>query len=210
MKSSGLVKVQKTRVDFAIYTSALSTLLLMKIIIIGTGVGGLSAYHTLKKHLSDSSLELKLIDPRGGPPSPSSISEGAFTFAPNGLRAIGNFSPRVLQQIQKASYPGSQVFFYNSGGSYLGNMPFGRKEIYGHGMSMIPRSSILQALTSGVGEKDIQWGSKVVSVREMGTQVEVEYADGRVDMADLVIGADGAQSVVRNALFKGEQEAQYQ
>ncbi|KAJ3509863.1 hypothetical protein NLJ89_g4994 [Agrocybe chaxingu] len=88
---------------------------------------------------------------------------------------------------------------------------------------MAPRASLYQALLRpgdagfnekgrrnvAEGEVNCEWGKKVINTREVGVQVVLEYADGTVDWADLVVGADGLQSVVRDAVSKGGCQAKY-
>ncbi|KAF8340820.1 hypothetical protein F5887DRAFT_978829, partial [Amanita rubescens] len=93
----------------------------------------------------------------------------------------------------------------------------GRKERYdGFSMVMVPRVVVFEALMQafqelGRGDACIEWGRKVVAVKELGVEgVEVEYADGAKEVVDLVIGADGIRSRVRDSLFQGKYPAQYE
>lgn len=177
----------------------------MKILIVGGGIGGLSAYHALKKHLSTS--DVSILESHE---SPARTLGGGLGLAPNGQRAIASIAPDVLPYIQERSFPGSQMTFRNSSGSILGIFSSGRKERYGHEMAMLPRAVVHEALLSSVAEKDIRWGVKVKGVQESGSQVAVEYADGSTEMADLVIGADGVRSAVKSSLFDGKFDAKYE
>lgn len=89
-------------------------------------------------------------------------------------------------------------------------------------MVMVGRGVVHDALmgvgvaskAGGVPPEDVEWGRKVRGVREMvtddGVEVEVEFCDGSVERADLVIGADGVRSVVRECMFEGKYPAQYE
>jgi len=97
--------------------------------------------------------------------------------------------------------------FRNSSGSILGVFSTGRKERYGYEMAMLPRGVINEALLSTEAEKDIRW---VKDVQESGSQIAVECADGLIEMADLVIGADVVRSAVDSSLFDGKFDAKYE
>jgi len=180
----------------------------MKILIVGGGIGGLSTYLALKKHLSTSDVSsITIIESHE---SPARTLGGGLGLAPNGQRAIASIAPDALPYIQERSFPGSQMTFRNSSGSMLGVFSSGRKERYGHGMVMLPRAVVHEALLSSVAENDIRWGVKVKGVQESGSEVAVEYADGSTEMADLVIGADGVRSAVKSSLFNGKFDAKYE
>ena len=104
----------------------------------------------------------------------------------------------------------------SSSGATLGVFLGGGKESHGgFGMAMVPRGVVIEALMQafrelGRGDANIEWGRKVAAVKELGAEgVEVEYADGTKEVVDLVIGADGIKSRVRDSLFEGIYPAQY-
>ncbi|KIM34711.1 hypothetical protein M413DRAFT_450097 [Hebeloma cylindrosporum] len=179
----------------------------MKILIVGGGIGGLSAYHALRKHLS--ALDISSITILESHESPVRTLGGGLGLAPNGQRAIASIAPDALDHILEHSFPGSQMTFRNSSGSLLGIFSSGRKERYGYEMVMLPRAVVHEALLSGIPEQDIRWGVKVKGVQESRNQVSVEYSDGSTEMADLVIGADGVRSAVKSSLFDGKFDAKY-
>ena len=73
-------------------------------------------------------------------------------------------------------------------------------------MVMIRLAAICEALLPGVREEDVRWRVQVsgVKLRDDGVGVIVEYADGTTESADLVIGANGMRSKVKDSLFKGQ------
>ena len=186
----------------------------MKIIIVGAGIGGLSAYLALKKHLSSlfnsGNLTIVLVEAY---PSPSqhtySLIGSGLGLAPNGQRAIASVSHdgAALAYIQSYAYTkGSHMTFRNAKGKALGSMRLGSSERYGYAMCMLPRAIVHDALLKEIDEKDVRWGCKVVGVREAdGSEsgILVEFEDGTKETADLVIGADGVRSIVQRCLFSG-------
>ena len=185
----------------------------MQIIIVGAGITGLSTYLALKKHTSDD-LSITIIESH---PSSNLLSQrfegSSIALAPNAQRAISSFSPAALAYIQSQSFAhGSAVAFRNSYGKLLGNMTFGSKERYGFETCIVPRVVLHAALLKEVNDIDVKWGIKVTGVREVdagegGTFVEL--GDGTMMKADLVIGADGSRSAVRDSLFNGKYPTEF-
>jgi 2-polyprenyl-6-methoxyphenol hydroxylase-like FAD-dependent oxidoreductase len=199
----------------------------MKVLIVGAGIGGLSTYIALYKHLLPlvPSLSVRLVEshaslsgPEASPLASASTIVGAgLGLAPNGLRAIHSLSPKASQYITDRSFCSEKFVLRSSSGKTLGVMVGGRKERYdGFSMVMVPRAVVFEALMQafqelGRGDACIEWGRKVVAVKELGVEgVEVEYADGAKEVVDLVIGADGIRSRVRDSLFQGKYPAQYE
>jgi salicylate hydroxylase len=52
----------------------------------------------------------------------------------------------------------------------------------------------------------LRFGTKVEAVDQDGALLQL--ADGEVFSADLIVGADGAKSLVRNILFEGNEDTQ--
>ncbi|KAF8636218.1 hypothetical protein AX17_003704 [Amanita inopinata Kibby_2008] len=216
----------------------------MKVLIVGAGIGGLSAYLALKKYVSPliPSLSVRIVEvhaasslvsPTTTTTSPlastSTIVGAGLGLAPNGLRAINSLSPGAARYIlDRAFVDGAgRVTFRNAGGGTLGVFVNGRGERYGgFGMVMVRRVVVFEALLKafeefgggggggdggGRGGEKVEWGRKVVGVREVseGGGVEVEYGDGLKEIVDLVIGADGVRSRVRDLLFGGRYAAEY-
>jgi 2-polyprenyl-6-methoxyphenol hydroxylase-like FAD-dependent oxidoreductase len=185
----------------------------MKVIIIGAGIGGLLTYLSLQKHLSDSlpSLTIKVYESHGSPSSTNSNIGGGLGLAPNGLRAIGSVSLKAARYIQEHGYSGTHFTLRNSTGQLLGHMPAGRPERYnGFGQTLLRRAIIHRALLEEMPEEAVTWGKKVKSVQEQDNGVQVEFEDGEVETADLVIGADGVRSVVREHILDGKFPAAYE
>ncbi|KAG6887574.1 hypothetical protein C0992_011743 [Termitomyces sp. T32_za158] len=171
----------------------------MKVIIIGAGIGGLSAYHSLKKYLADNKVTIKIYESHG-PPGATKVG-GGLGLAPNGLRAIASISHKAAVYIQTNGYPGPIFTFRNSSGRLLGHFWTGRKERYGSDQMMVCRAVLHEALLLDVPAVAIAWNSRLQSVRETDDGVKVEFTNGSSDTADLVIGADGVWSVVRESIF---------
>ncbi|KAJ7454655.1 hypothetical protein FB451DRAFT_1143984 [Mycena latifolia] len=184
----------------------------MKIIIVGGGIGGLAAYHALRKHLADASPPVSIVvfESHKSSDSTTSVIGGGLGLAPNGLRAISRISPDAADYIEERGFAGEVMTFRNSKGALLGRFRAGRKARYGLGELMLPRETVHQALVQELRPAAVAWGSKVRYVKENRDGVEVTLEDGTVETADLVIGADGVRSVVREAIFGQRYDAKYE
>lgn len=75
-----------------------------------------------------------------------------------------------------------------------------REPAGGHGRPEIDRTELRQLLVESLHTGTIVWGRKVVAARSVAAGHALEFADGSVVHADLVIGADGAWSRIRPLL----------
>lgn len=80
--------------------------------------------------------------------------------------------------------------------------------LYGEHTYTAHRADLLAAIATVVAPGAVRLGRKAVGLENRGDAVRVCFADGSSEEADVVIGADGVHSVVRNALF-GTSSATY-
>lgn len=184
----------------------------MNIIIVGGGVGGVAAYLALEKHLSDASppVTIKIYEAYPDPASTTSVIGGGLGLAPNGLRAISSFCPDAVKNIEAQGFHGSVMTLRNSQGKLLGHLTSGKKGRYGFDQMFLARAAVHEALLNELPQTAVGWGKKVKSLKETEEGVEVQFEDGSVEHADLVIGADGVRSRVREGILGGGYEAEYQ
>lgn len=183
----------------------------MKIIILGGGIAGLSAYLALQKHLSNSSqpVTIKVYESHLSPSSEAPPG-GGLGIAPNGLRALASVSKKAAEYIQSHGFTRAIMTFRNSAGVSLGEYYNGREERYGFSQVLLRRSVVHEALLEDIPQGTVEWGQKAISVREVEDGVEVEFSDRTMDKADLVIGADGVKSIARQGVFGQEYLAKYE
>jgi 2-polyprenyl-6-methoxyphenol hydroxylase-like FAD-dependent oxidoreductase len=183
----------------------------MKIIIVGGGVGGVASYLALQKYLySVSGLSIKIYESHSDPSATTSFIGGGLGLAPNGLRAISSFCPVAAERIQATGFPNHAMTFRNSKGVLLGKLAVGKGGRYGCPQMMLSRAAVHEALLAEVPEGAIEWGKRVCAVIETVEGVEVGFEDGAVEKADLVIGADGVRSMVREAVVGCNYPARYE
>jgi salicylate hydroxylase len=85
-------------------------------------------------------------------------------------------------------------------GALLGRVPLGDDAVarWGAPFYHFHRADLHNALRSGLGDDHITLGSRCVALEEDGSGVTIRLANGRTASGDLVIGADGIHSVVRD------------
>jgi 2-polyprenyl-6-methoxyphenol hydroxylase-like FAD-dependent oxidoreductase len=101
----------------------------MKVLIIGAGIGGLTTYLALQKHLANSvtPFTVKIYESYGSPTSTTSSIGGGLGLAPNGLRSFSTVSPRAIEYMQERGFPGPIMTFRNSSGRMIGQFWGGAK-----------------------------------------------------------------------------------
>ncbi|KAF3911976.1 hypothetical protein AA313_de0205055 [Arthrobotrys entomopaga] len=178
----------------------------MKIVIVGTGISGLTAYHFLHRFLTPLIPDVEIVAYESYS-TPSIGIGGTLGLAPNGLYTIKLISEEAHAKILASGFPCAKFEMRNSKGKVLGLMPAGSPERYPGtgGEVMHSRAAIYEEILKvleGQGAK-IHYGKMVTAVTPKEDGVEVAFADGEVVMADLVVGADGIKSTVRKAAFPG-------
>lgn len=72
------------------------------------------------------------------------------------------------------------------------------KALYGVPYLTIHRSDFHESMVAKIRTENIHMGKKLVSAYDDGNKVHLQFEDGSKHQADLVIGADGLASVVKN------------
>ncbi|GAA1956222.1 FAD-dependent monooxygenase [Nocardioides panacihumi] len=75
------------------------------------------------------------------------------------------------------------------------------KEAYGETTNFIHRGDFIEALVGTLPAGMVRLGHKLESIVDDGARATLTFTNGESVTADLVIGADGINSVVRNELF---------
>ncbi len=75
----------------------------------------------------------------------------------------------------------------------------------GNGMRPeVERGALRDLILSSLPDGMVRWGARVTNVAQVGAGYEVTFADGSIVTTDMLIGADGAWSKVRNLLSDAE------
>ncbi|KXX81435.1 Salicylate hydroxylase [Madurella mycetomatis] len=200
----------------------------MKIIIVGAGISGLATYLYLRKNLPDPpspepphSIHIyESHRPRAsGAPVPSdtdafealststAIVGGGLGVSPNGMRVLRDLDPEIHKAVTEQGFPCEHFIFMGQNGWTLGVQktsdrggyegPQGQAEV----CVSSTRHGLWACLMAAVPKGVVQY-RKVsrVETKEGGVKVLV-FEDGGEEECDLLIGADGVKSTVREALF---------
>ncbi|KAG0076343.1 hypothetical protein BGZ90_008815 [Linnemannia elongata] len=144
--------------------------------------------------------------------TPFTILERASSIKPLGaVMALGvNVFP-ILQQLdlfedlQKISKPILTTNMYREDMKKLGAFEVKEStEINGFDTVVFPRPEFYDILLSRIPSDKIFFGKKVSDIKEVtrDNKVEVTCADGSKYLGDILVGADGAYSSVRQCLYK--------
>jgi salicylate hydroxylase/6-hydroxynicotinate 3-monooxygenase len=162
--------------------------------IAGAGMGGLAAAAALRKQgLSVTVYEQARQFTRLG----AGIQIGCNAM--HVLRGLG------LEAVLRAEtfYPRSWNNRHWKTGEVLFDMVFGAsaEAKYGAPYLLAHRGDLHEALASIVPPECLRLDHRLVGVDHMGSGVRLSFANGHTAEADLLIGADGVNSIVRSTLF---------
>ncbi|MFJ1791011.1 FAD-dependent oxidoreductase [Kitasatospora griseola] len=125
---------------------------------------------------------------------------GAFmNIAPNGLDAADCLG--LADLVRKVGFDTPGMAFYRHDGRRLsGDIPFDL--VRGTGNTTVERSDLYIALRTEAERRGIpiEYGRRIVDARRDGGTVRAEFADGSRAEGDLLIGADGLHSRVREII----------
>jgi salicylate hydroxylase len=159
----------------------------MRVAIIGGGIGGLTTAIALR----DAGIDAVVYE------QAQQLGEvgAGIGVAPNGLRMYERLGLREKIEDVAARYGDGSVY-YRADGTLIGEMT--TADSSGNYFTLgLHRADFVRVLASALPADVIRTGHRLVRVEEEGDEVALEFANGTVETADLVIGADGIHSVVR-------------
>ncbi|RON51621.1 FAD-dependent monooxygenase [Pseudomonas frederiksbergensis] len=163
-----------------------------KAIVAGAGIGGLTTAIALQRagwqvEVFEAAQTLRT----GG----SGLSVMANAMA--ALHAINAHGP-----VEQAGQVIKQFFFKTQNGEPITSMPIHAiGEQLGHPSVNIQRPLLLRALAQQLAPDSLTTGLRCVGYTHHGEGVQVSFEDGSTRQADLLIGADGLNSVIRQQML---------
>ncbi len=162
----------------------------MHVIIIGGGVAGPAAALALFKLCSPQfNVRVTIIEAFA-----ESFELGTyFTVQDNGMHCLKELG--VLPQVEEIAFATSDSIMYGSGLKPIARMPFGGSMTMKRGR--LSRVLIQEALRQGC---EVIYGKRFVNATSSAAGVTVALEDGQTLECDLLIGADGVHSKVRQLI----------
>ena len=174
----------------------------MKVVVIGSGIAGLSAAIALRKAGANVVVYERA----------SELTEvgAGISLWSNALRALDMIGAGAA--VRERIEPLRRTEFRGKNGHVVAaSFPASRLEqALGHQpvIGMIHRAELVETLARCMPHNVVRYGYDVSTVHDDSNHVAVEFTNGHRDTADLVIGADGIHSKVRS-LMQGDSPPRY-
>ncbi|KAF9897245.1 hypothetical protein BX616_005929, partial [Lobosporangium transversale] len=167
------------------------------VIIVGAGIGGLLLGTLLERlgypyHIFERATELRSLG-------------SAMTLSATVLPVFEQLG--LLDELEKISYPCYSHDFYTLDRELFSSIKLDdRKKFTGYSDIIFCRPQLHELLRKQVPEYKISLGKRVLQTEEIDEKVLIHCADGTAWEGDILVGADGAYSGVRQSLYKRLEE----
>jgi len=172
----------------------------LKIGIVGAGIGGLAAANALHRAGHDVTVFEQ---------ARQFFRVGAdINLTPNAVRALDGLGPSIAQAARASgARPTHRISRLWDSGAETSRLPMGdeAERKYGAPQLTIHRADLLAALADAFPFERVRFDQRAEAITASDAGVSIRFKDqGEATELDLLIGADGIHSVVRNAMFGAE------
>jgi 2-polyprenyl-6-methoxyphenol hydroxylase-like FAD-dependent oxidoreductase len=174
----------------------------MKVLVVGGGIGGLCTALALRR--LDIQVDVVELNPKWDVYGVGIIQPG------NALRALGMLG--LAGECVAAGHPMEGVRSHDRDGNVLTDIDFELPPgVTGPTMNGLPRPALHKILTSHTlaSGANVRTGLTVANLTQSADSVDVTLTDDTHGRYDLVIGADGINSLMRSLVFGPEPKPEY-
>jgi len=163
----------------------------MKVVIIGGGIGGLTAAIALRNR----SIEAHVYER-----SPALMEVGAgISLWPNAVKALRSLG--LGEALRSISPDAADFAMRRWNGAIISRTPEREMERrFGGGVMLLHRAELLDVLAKSFGGDNLHLDHACTGIEEDGAGVIARFSNGDAVRADVLVGADGLHSVVRSSL----------
>ena len=169
----------------------------MKVVIVGAGIGGLTAALAALRR----GLDVEVYEQA---PALKEVGAG-LQLSANGTRVFYELGVGERLKALSCEVSGKEIRLWNTGETWkafdLGKVSVER---YGYPYFTVYRPDLLDVLADAVGRERIHLGAKCTGCSQTGRQVTARFENQTVE-ADVLVGADGVHSQIRQTLFGHDQ-----
>ncbi|KAI0886985.1 putative monooxygenase [Annulohypoxylon maeteangense] len=162
-----------------------------RVLIVGAGIGGLVLAQCLRKQ----SIPFDVFERDDGPAARSGWAIGIHTLLDELVSSVPNDLPPFEDSVNHLTPLNLQVQL----SLYLKD---GRRVVQSTPESRIVRANRLRLRTWLSDRIPIQWGKRLLRVEEVDDKVKLHFEDGTQATGDILVGADGVNSVVREHVLR--------
>ena len=165
-----------------------------RVVVIGGGIGGLTAAIAFRMKGWDVSVH-------EATPGLRPIGKGIWVPI-NALQVLGRLG--LAERVAKIGWPLKSIELRTASGTLLSTLDLTQPTAkYGYSAVSIHRSQLVEILRQARQPGVLRLGSQFTHFAHESTQVRAHFEDGSEETADLLVGADGIHSRVREQLFPG-------
>ena len=168
-----------------------------KALVVGSGVGGLTAAVALRR----VGIEVEVFE-RAAEPGLIRVGGGLHVW-PNGMRALREVG--LAEQVEVVGKAIARLDWFSPDGLLASADLAATARLVGAPSVGVRRADLLAILLEAVGEESIRFGADLAGLEQDARAVTVRFADGSEESGDVLIAADGLHSTVRRELV-GETE----